>query len=466
MNSKFTKQFLLPNGLSAMASLMTIAACLALAGCERSGGKSPAAERKQPANADPLMLALAPHQGEGRTDIEIRRLQQQVRSGQNRDAALERLGWVFVSKARESFDAGFYKLAEQCALAQASNDPHRPEALLLRGHVLQNLHRFKEAESLAHELVARRGLALDYGLLGDTLMEQGKLSDAVAAYQQMADQKPDSQVCARAAHVRWLKGDLEGAIEMMQMAAKAVSPRDAEASAWAFTRLANYQFQSGSRTDAARNCASALQTFSNYPPALLLQGRMMLAQNKSAEAVEVLRMAVQCNPLPEYQWTLAEALRVAGHDGEATRAESKLKQHGTTTDPRTFALFLATRGEASESAVRLATCEMNSRQDVFTHDALAWALAAAGNLPDAQRHIEKALAEGTQDARLFLHAAIIAARTDRADDAKKFSGKCSALADLLLPSECSLLRTIVIEPSTGQAAISSGTPENFSTRGN
>ena len=29
---------------------------------------------------------------------------------------VEKLGWSFVEKARESFDPGFYKLAEQCAL--------------------------------------------------------------------------------------------------------------------------------------------------------------------------------------------------------------------------------------------------------------------------------------------------------------------------------------------------------------
>ena len=41
-------------------------------------------------------------------------------------------------------------------------------------------------------------------------MEQGKLSDAVEAYQQMMNLKPDLRAYARAAHMRWLKGDLDG----------------------------------------------------------------------------------------------------------------------------------------------------------------------------------------------------------------------------------------------------------------
>src|ERR1022692_2101824 len=55
---------------------------------------------------DPLSIVLAPQEGKGKTDDEIRRFQNQVRQGRNRNLALEQLGWVFVSKARESFDAG------------------------------------------------------------------------------------------------------------------------------------------------------------------------------------------------------------------------------------------------------------------------------------------------------------------------------------------------------------------------
>jgi hypothetical protein len=42
-----------------------------------------------------------------------------------------------------------------------------PEAMLLRGHALHSQHRFHEAEALAQQLVAKRGLGFDYGLLGD-----------------------------------------------------------------------------------------------------------------------------------------------------------------------------------------------------------------------------------------------------------------------------------------------------------
>src|SRR5438128_3235277 len=225
-----------------------------------------------------------PQRGDSRTEREISRLQQQIRGGRNVELGLEQLGWAFVAKARESFDAGFYKLAEQCALCIEKRNPRSQEAMLLRAHVLQNLHRFKESETLARRLVQQRGLSFDYGLLGDALMEQGKLSDAVEVYQRMMNLKPDLRAYSRAAHMRWLKGDLAGAIEAMELAASAASPSDAESAAWVNTRLAFYEFQAGHVDEADQRCAFALSLQNNYAPTLLLKGKMLLAQNRFPEA--------------------------------------------------------------------------------------------------------------------------------------------------------------------------------------
>jgi tetratricopeptide (TPR) repeat protein len=192
---------------------------------------------------DPCVLALVPHQGTDKQDLEIIRLQMKVRSAFDPAVWLEQLGWAFVAKARVSFDPGFYKLAEQCALCLDNKKPDCAEALLLRAHVLHSLHKFKEAEAVAQELVRKRGLNFDYGVLGDALMEQGKLDEAVTAYQAMMNQKPSPQAYSRAAYIRWLKGDLPGAIELMSWTAGASSTRDPESGAWARVRLARYEWQ-------------------------------------------------------------------------------------------------------------------------------------------------------------------------------------------------------------------------------
>jgi tetratricopeptide (TPR) repeat protein len=403
-----------------------------------------------------LGLVLTPQTGESRTDGEISQLQRQIREGRNVELWLDRLGWAFVAKARESFDPGFYKLAEQCARCIEKRNPQSQEAMLLRAHVLQNLHRFKESETLARRLVQERGLSFDYGLLGDALMEQGKLGDAVEAYQRMMNLKPDLRAYARAAHMRWLKGDLEGAIEAMQLAVSAATPSDAESASWVNTRLAFYEFQAGHVNEAEQRCTLASSLQNNYPPTLLLQGRILLGQSRFGEAVDALQNAVKLNPLPEYQWTLAEALRVAGKENEASEVEAQLCQRGASSDPRTLALYLATRHESPETALRLARAELDSRSDVFTHDVLAWSLAAAGNVAEALSEMQRALAEGTEDGRLFFHAAMIASQAGQAAEADRWLRKASELSHLLLPSERNELQNVA---ECGRKASAAANPQ-------
>jgi tetratricopeptide (TPR) repeat protein len=410
---------------------------------------------------DPLALVLAPQGRDSRSDKEISRLQQQIRSGRNVELWLEQLGWAFVAKARESFDSGFYKLAEQCARCIEERNPQSQEAMLLRGHVLQNLHRFKESETLARRLVQERGLSFDYGLLGDALMEQGKLKAAVEAYERMMNLKPDLHAYARAAHMRWLKGDLAGAIQAMQLAVAATSPLNAESAAWTNTRLAFYQFQAGRFDEVEQRCALALSLQSNYPPALLLEGRMLLAKGEFRKAVDALQNAARLNPLPEYQWTLAEALRAADREKEASRIETQLRKHGANGDPRTLALFLSTRHESPEAALQLAQAELDSRSDVFTHDALAWSLAAAGKLNEAHSEMQRALAEGTEDGRLFFHAAVIASKTGHAADADRWLRKANELSHLLLPSERNQLPNVAPSDAKEQVSLAPNSTKTF-----
>ena len=367
-------------------------------------------------------LVLAPLSGDKPVDQDIARQQALVRNGSN--PALERLGWTFIKKARLSFDAGFYNLAEQCAACLEARGASNADALLLRAHALQSLHHFGAAETAARELIRLRERPFDYGVLGDVLIDQGKVREGAAAYQKMVDLRPDLQSYARAAHVRWLTGDLAGAIELMKLATAASSPNDPEAAAWAFTRLALFQLQRGTTNAALAACDAALSLESDYAPALLARGRVLLAANRHADAVAELQRAAKLNPLPEYQWALEDALQT-----------QSIVARSETEDPRSLSLYLATRHEDVERAVRLAQQELTNRQDVFTHDALAWSLAAAGRTTEAQAQIKQALAEGTVDARLYFHAGVIAALNDDNRAAQRLLEQAAAIRQMLWPSE-------------------------------
>lgn len=393
-------------------------------------------------------FALAPHSGAEPIDDKIRQLQQRAKKSESVQD-LEQLGWQYVSKARLSYDPGFYKLAEQCALCIDSKGSAHHAAMLLRGHALHNQHRFKEAEALASRLATQRGLSFDYGLLGDILLDQGKLDQAAEAYQEMVDLRPGMRSYSRAAQLRWLKGDLQAALELMRLATRAASPRDAEAAAWSYARLALFELQAGDAELASRASDQALDLVPEYAPALLARGRILLAQGRASEAAEALRRASQLNPLPEYGWVSSEAFRAAGRPEEARAAEQLLAQRALAEDPRTLALYLATRGEQVEKAVDLARQEIKRRQDIYTYDALAWALQAQGEVEQARKAIQSALAEGTQDARIFLHAGVIEARAGVLDEAARHLDQAKALQHMLLPSERAWLARFLGSSASG-----------------
>ena len=62
----------------------------------------------------------------------------------------------------------------------------------------------------------------------------------------------------------------------------------------------------------------------------------------------------------------------------------------------------------AEEAYRLASKEYEVRRDIYGADTLAWAALKARKVVEAQTAIKEALRLGTQDARLFYHAGMIA----------------------------------------------------------
>lgn len=419
--------------VSAMPSSVRVAVPLLLLAACGADPRVPTAVVRDPV-AGLLAPALVAHAGEAPIDERIRQAQDKVR--QRADLpAIERLATAWIAKARLGGDAGCYKLAERCADAIAAQTPGEPAALLLRGHVLHAMHRFGEAESIARELVGRRGLHLDHGLLGDVLLDQGHLREALDSYNRMLQQRPGLQGYARAAQVRWLRGDVPGARQLLEMARGAGSSRDPESLAWVECRLAALALHDGDLAAAAALADAALTLVADFAPALLARGRVQIARGEMASAVATLAAAARRCPLPEFLWTHADAARAAGDEAAAGAVEAELERTGAAEDPRTFALYLASRGRSLPQALQLVERELRQRSDVFTHDAHAWSLLRTGDLAGARAAADRALAEGTLDARLLLHAGAVALACGDRDAARERLDRARAHTGTLLPGE-------------------------------
>lgn len=420
---------------TSLRSLYTtgLAICLPLLGA--ACGPQAEARTEAPTDAPPsLRIALAPHAGSTSLDQQLRTAQAEATA--HPDAPrLERLATLFITKARTSGDPGFYAQATACSDAMPTTGNGRHAAMLVRGHVRHALHDFPTAERIARELVAERGLFLDNGLLGDVLLDQGRLTEARDVYQRMLDQKPCLQSYSRAAQVRWLIGDVPGCRELLDLAASAGSRRDPESLAWVLARRAGLELQANDADAAARFADEALAVVPDYPAALAARGRAAMAKGAAAVAVESLAAAAARSPLPEHLWAHADALRAAGREAEAAAVEAELLRTGEREDPRTFAVWLATSGRDVARCLRLAKAEVALRRDAHTLDALAAAQWRTGDVEAAAATMQQALVVGVQDARLHLHAACISdARGDRVTTATHVAAAQARLA-ALLPSE-------------------------------
>ncbi|MEK6804701.1 MAG: tetratricopeptide repeat protein [Nitrospirota bacterium] len=87
---------------------------------------------------------------------------------------------------------------------------------------------------------------------------------------------------------------------------------------------------------------------------------------------------------------------------------------------RDRALFYVDHANHLDQAVRLARKELEVRQDIYSYDALAWALYRQGQYNPARAAISQALKLGTKDSRLLFHAGMVMSATGRQQEAQQY----------------------------------------------
>jgi tetratricopeptide (TPR) repeat protein len=119
-------------------------------------------------------------------------------------------------------------------------------------------------------------------------------------------------------------------------------------------------------------------------------------------------------PDPAAVAALGDLLQIAGRKKEAEaqyalcEQAAKIGAAGGQLYNRQIALFYADHDLKPGEAYQLAKREYETRRDVYGADALAWAALKAGKIDEARQAAKDALRLGTQDAKLFYHAGMVA----------------------------------------------------------
>jgi len=325
------------------------------------------------------------------------------------------LALALARRARETADTTYYDRAEEAIRKSLELSPGNFEAQKMRTWVLLGKHEFGQALELARALNKQvPDDLLVYGFLTDAYAELGNYEEAEKACQWMLDLRPGNiPAFTRAAYLRELFGDVEGAIELMRAAYQRTSPDEVEDRAWVLTQLAHLALVAGRIGEAEQILTEALKLVPDYHYAFANLARVRSAQGRYPDAADLLTRRYDGAPHPENLFALAEALERAGRTAEANAAYTRFEalalreSRGWDNANRELIFYYANHARRPAEALKIAEMEIARRQDVYTLDAYAWALHANARSGEARRQMDRVLGVGLQDPEVLARAAII-----------------------------------------------------------
>lgn len=327
------------------------------------------------------------------------------------------LGMALARRARETADGRFYEQAADALKKSLELAPDNFEARKIEVWLLLGKHEFAQALTLAKELNSRASSdPAVYGFIADACAELGKYPEAEEAAQWMLDLGRSSVPgLTRAAYLREIFGDIEGAAELMVSAYDKLDPASVEDRSWVLTHLAHLRLLTGQLEAADKLLAEALRLFPDYHYAYFHLAKLRSMQGRHAEAAGLLRRRYQSAPHPENLFDFAVALERSGRRSDAAKAfrdfEAAAAAESKSADNsnRELIFYYTDYANQPERALAVANRELARRRDVHTLDAAAWALHRNAKHADARREIEAALKVGVRDPSIFYHAGVIAA---------------------------------------------------------
>lgn len=317
------------------------------------------------------------------------------------------LGHAWLRKAQANDDPAFETNADACASVVLAKDPDHAAAADLRFRVLVSRRELAEARRLAERSTAQHPTdARGWANLTDVLTALGRYDAANDAATKLMELGPSLAAYRRTSRLQWLSGDVTRAKQSIASALEHGAKSDAGEVAATLVDAAMISWHAGDYAGADERCDEALERSADFAAALTGKGRVAMARSEWARAADFFARSFGVHRSVEVAWLLGDAREAAG-DAKAAADAYALVEKERARDPVTYSRFLATRKERISEAVEIVSEEHKKTVDVYTEDALAWALYRAGMLEPAKTALGRARALHTPDARIMFHEGAI-----------------------------------------------------------
>jgi tetratricopeptide (TPR) repeat protein len=342
----------------------------------------------------PPELAQKAHVAYDPTEVEksVRFLEARALSDPQGATGLAMLASAYLRRQSELGDPDDLLRAETSARRSLSvRSYNNPIGLWALTKALMGRHAFPEARAVAVKLG-------DAALEAECDIELGSYDRARQCLVQAATTRPTDPI------IRVLQGRLwelvgktplaedayKSALDLVETNFEATGP----SRAWFQGRLAAFYATQGRHDEAKRAYEAAEEAFPGDRRALLGLAQLAADRGDKPEATRLAKSVA----LPE----AAMLLYKLGDLSQWERITSEAS--GQHVHGRALALFYADTGRRVGEAVRLMRSDWRTRKDIYTADALAWALFKAGQHEEAKTHARLATATGCRDRQLVGHA--------------------------------------------------------------
>jgi tetratricopeptide (TPR) repeat protein len=339
-------------------------------------------------------------------------LSSQLIQNPHKASALIELAQIYTVEARVTGEHGYYypailTMLDRVLSQDQLSDEELFEATTLKANVLLSQHRFNDGLLVAEEAYKMNPYSAQvFAALIDANVELGNYEKAVELTDQLMEIKPGLLAYARASYLRELHGDLDGAIEAMQMAVDAGYP-GFENTEWSRITLAELFEKKGDLEKAEATYRTSLAVRENNPFAMGGLARIMTSKGEFEQAEMLLKTALEAVPEISFQEDLYRLYKAWGKEQEARDAYAEViemieddAKHGHKVD-LDYAKILFELGGNVQLALEKVLNEHQIRPDNLEVNALlAKIYHKKGDLTLSKMHLEKALRTGYSNAEL------------------------------------------------------------------